>query len=744
VVLVGRSGITRDTMPEPIHFHSDLYRRDAVASAARKYHTQARVDLADSGTLIVAELAPVAPMADDEWRALRDEFCNEALSATAQTLRNLPADDSQPRVPLEADGSAPPWALLAPFTEGSRLGLGWVLESLSPVRAGAAVLLLRHAQHGTARVTIRRNGGSPVGIAHTEHLDFMLMNGGRGTAQTERSIEKVLAFLAAVLRKKGNGTSTGNLLALLLPHSDKPAVGTTGGAPARAVRRVAPQIDLEGRTVSFDFDASGLNRTTLYDAILSFADRCYVFLTRPDGARINVQLKVRGDASTDTIRVLARDVTNALNRVVRAPAGGSAAASTAHAGLPPLLRRRGNLDALLAELQAADPATVGLGFQPERGPGHENLRILNIRGTGACNSECAFCIEKFNPTHRPMPKTDATRDLIMNSAGQYDMLFFASGEPTIHPRLFEHVELARSVGFTCFGMSSHFRTFADPHFALKTLQAGFEYFDIALHAADRASQLEVNPIGDNGESLYEALKGLAVLFRLAEALGVRISVTQKIVVSRLNVLQLEPVLRACYDRGVRHFILQPVRTLGLAPELQAKLAITEEEMIPHLNELLRRTERLGAVVKPYGFSRQHLFSAEHVESEQNRVKNIYGKSRRRDEPGPMPATVEARPTDGRHWVELREWPRECFGFVSDGSAPVLDDALERGVNLNFGCRMGSCGMCCARLLEGRVDQSNQIFLSEEQIAEGFVLLCQARPLSDIVVQMCTEDEIDEL
>jgi ferredoxin len=66
------------------------------------------------------------------------------------------------------------------------------------------------------------------------------------------------------------------------------------------------------------------------------------------------------------------------------------------------------------------------------------------------------------------------------------------------------------------------------------------------------------------------------------------------------------------------------------------------------------------------------------------------------------------------------------------------------VNLNYGCRMGSCGSCSARLLEGRVDQSSQIFLTDEQIQQGFVLLCQARPLSDVVVKLCTEDVIDEL
>src|SRR5215510_15100626 len=126
-----------------------------------------------------------------------------------------------------------------------------------------------------------------------------------------------------------------------------------------------------------------------------------------------------------------------------------------------------------------------------------------------------------------MPSADATRQMILGDDGQFDMLFFAS------------VELAKGVGFTCFGMSSHFRTFADPQFALRTLQAGFEYFDISLHAADAATQLDVNPIDDGGASLFEALKGLANIYRLADALGIRVSVTHKIVVSRLNVTRLE-------------------------------------------------------------------------------------------------------------------------------------------------------------------------------------------------------------
>jgi ferredoxin len=727
-------------MPEPIHFHTDLYRREAVESAAEKYARKARIVLGESNGDIVAQLEPAAPMSDAEFCDLHGEFCTEALSLTVTRLREQSAPETPGTAALQSWSDTPPWELLAPFGEGSPIGLGWVVDSLSPVRGGAVSLVLRHEQHGTAHVTIRRNGGAPLGIAHTDLWDFLLMNGGSGRTHTEDSIANALIGMADTLRGHAAGVPDA-LVAALLPHAETPAPEVANAAAPRSWQPSPPLIDAARGVVCADVGDDGTSRLALYDAVLGFARHSHVFLRRPEARRVTVQLTPKGVASTDVLATLAQDLEHAIEQLV-AKASATNTSQT-RSGLPPLPRRRIDLDALLAELDAADATTLGLGFQPTRGPGHENLRVLNIRGTGACNSECAFCIEKFNPTHRPMPTTDATRQLIIDGAGQFDMLFFASGEPTIHPKLFEHVDLARSVGFTCFGMSSHFRTFADPRFALKTLQAGFEYFDIALHAADPVSQLDVNPIGDGGYSLYEALKGLAVLLRLADELGIRISITHKIVASRLNVTRLLPIFRTTYDRGVRHYIVQPVRTLGLAPELQAKLAIAEEGILPHLNELLRATEGLGATIKPYGFSRQKLFDGTHVETETNRVKNYYGKARSPDQSKEMRRS-EVRPTDGRHWVEVREGSEGSFSFASGGDAPILDDALERGADLTFGCRMGSCGMCAARLLEGRIDQSQQIFLTEAQQRAGFVLLCQARPLSDVVVRVCTNDEIDQL
>ena len=730
-------------MPESIRFHTDLYRRDALELAARKYRDKVRVDLADDGALIVAELASLTSN-DDIGNALGDEFCNEVFSETARQLRDSGAATNRPFATKQYANEAP-WPLLDPFTEGTPLALGWTLDTLTPVREGASQMVLRHDEHGIARVSIRRNGGAPLGVAHTDELDFMLMNGGGGATQTDESIGRILIALSRALVDYQKDGPDPEALAALQPHAEAllPRHDSPSAAATKAPRRVAPRVNSAEQSIWFDLDEAGISRIALYDAVSSFADRCYVFLERGEGTSIHMRVKPRRALTGEGLKILVREATKALNQVFRQAVAG-APARTGNDGLPPLPRRHIDIEAVLRELENADPTTVGRGHQPERGPGHENLRVMNILGTGACNSDCLFCCEKFNPGNRLMPNNDSTRRMILDSDGAFDMLFFASGEPTIHPKLFDYVELARQQGFVSFGMSSHFRTFADPRFALKTLQAGFEYFDISLHAADIAGQLAVNPIGDDGASLAEALHGLANIYRLADALSIRVSITHKIVISRLNVSQLEEIFHATYDRGVRHFILQPVRSIGLSPERQHALAISEEEIIPYLNDLLAKTENMGASIKPYGFSRQNLLKGSHIEHEQNRIKNVMGKSKEPRGRLDLPKKSDPRPSDGRHYVEIRTIEGDSFGFAADGSAPILDVALERGARLPFGCRMGSCGMCTARIISGEVDQSTGIFLDDKQQQDGFVLLCQAHPLSDVTVVMCTDDEIDPL
>jgi ring-1,2-phenylacetyl-CoA epoxidase subunit PaaE len=68
----------------------------------------------------------------------------------------------------------------------------------------------------------------------------------------------------------------------------------------------------------------------------------------------------------------------------------------------------------------------------------------------------------------------------------------------------------------------------------------------------------------------------------------------------------------------------------------------------------------------------------------------------------------------------------------DGPA-LLDAGLAVGAPLPYACKGGVCCTCRARVLEGEVRMDRNFTLEPQEIAQGFVLTCQAHPVSDRVV-----------
>jgi len=68
--------------------------------------------------------------------------------------------------------------------------------------------------------------------------------------------------------------------------------------------------------------------------------------------------------------------------------------------------------------------------------------------------------------------------------------------------------------------------------------------------------------------------------------------------------------------------------------------------------------------------------------------------------------------------------------------PVLEAALGAGLNVPHSCKSGHCASCRARLLAGEIHYPNgrTAGLTAQEAEQGYILLCQARPRSELKVE----------
>ena len=72
-------------------------------------------------------------------------------------------------------------------------------------------------------------------------------------------------------------------------------------------------------------------------------------------------------------------------------------------------------------------------------------------------------------------------------------------------------------------------------------------------------------------------------------------------------------------------------------------------------------------------------------------------------------------------------------FFRKGDPSLLDAAAREGLDVPYSCKSGVCATCRAKLVEGQVRMDRNFALDKADLAAGFILTCQAHPLTERVV-----------
>jgi naphthalene 1,2-dioxygenase ferredoxin reductase component len=80
-------------------------------------------------------------------------------------------------------------------------------------------------------------------------------------------------------------------------------------------------------------------------------------------------------------------------------------------------------------------------------------------------------------------------------------------------------------------------------------------------------------------------------------------------------------------------------------------------------------------------------------------------------------------------IHIEQWPAP----IEARRLRVLEAALDAGVPYPYGCGTGECGSCKTQLLSGDItlDRYSPEALSDEERAQGIILACRARVVSDV-------------
>jgi len=97
--------------------------------------------------------------------------------------------------------------------------------------------------------------------------------------------------------------------------------------------------------------------------------------------------------------------------------------------------------------------------------------------------------------------------------------------------------------------------------------------------------------------------------------------------------------------------------------------------------------------------------------------------------GDEPLEAELETSEGLSEISFTLAGRTTVVQVDPQGAAILDRALTVRTELPFACKGGVCATCKASVITGVVSMDRNYALTQDEVDSGFVLTCQAHPVS---------------
>lgn len=196
--------------------------------------------------------------------------------------------------------------------------------------------------------------------------------------------------------------------------------------------------------------------------------------------------------------------------------------------------------------------TFDLRLSASQGP---KKIIMNV--TYKCNNRCTFCA--VGTRTQVDGNFEKQRDLLVKYRRQgVRLVDFDGGEPTLNPRLFSLITVARRLGYEKINVTTNGRMAAYPEFARRLVDSGVTSLLFSIHGASRHIHAANVGVPEAFDQTLEGVRNCVALASSDVELGANVTVT------RSNHRSLSDIAALVHELGLRWLNVQFLTPFGRA------------------------------------------------------------------------------------------------------------------------------------------------------------------------------------